>query len=95
MQASSCVPAAPADLDIDLQVGPDIAEEELIAAFQHFGTLSGWKFLRRSNCAFFDFNSGVAAAAARDALHGASFGPWQLRIEIKPDTHGMGRGKRR
>jgi len=77
--------------DARLQVGPDIAEEELVAAFGRFGTLTGWKFLRRSNCAFIDFQSGAAAAAARAALHGAAFGPWQIRIEFKEELRASGR----
>jgi len=72
-------------------VGPDIAEEELVAAFGRFGTLTGWKFLRRSNCAFIDFQSGAAAAAARAALHGAAFGPWAIRIEFKEELRASGR----
>ncbi|KAK9837091.1 hypothetical protein WJX81_002340 [Elliptochloris bilobata] len=74
------------------QVGPDIPEEDLVSAFRRFGTLTGWRVLRRSHCAFIDFQSGVAAAAARDALHGAVFGPWQLRIEFREEGHPMGRG---
>ena len=58
---------------LNAQVGSAVAEEEMIAAFREFGPISGWKFLRRSNCAFIDFETGAGAAAAREALHGAAF----------------------
>ena len=48
----------------------------MIAAFRAHGPIAGWKFLRRSNCAFIDFETGAGAAAARDALHGATFSGW-------------------
>ncbi len=57
------------------QVSQSASEDDIVAAFRkHGGALAGWKFLRRSNCAFIDFESPGGAAAARDALHGAEFG---------------------
>ena len=55
------------------QVGSAVAEEDMISAFREHGPIAGWKFLRRSNCAFIDFETGAGAAAAREALHGATF----------------------
>ena len=51
----------------------------MLAAFKAHGPLVGWKFLRRSNCAFIDFESPAGAASARTALHGAELGGCVIR----------------
>ena len=52
----------------------------MIAAFRAHGPIAGWKVLRRSNCAFIDFETGAGAAAARDALPGATFSGWAFCV---------------
>lgn len=66
-----------------LQVGPEVDERELIAAFEKHGSLSGYKLLRGSMCGFIDFERIEDAAAARFALHEAEFADCELRVEYK------------
>jgi hypothetical protein len=66
-----------------LQVGPELTDREVLEAFGKFGRLTGYRFLRNSNCAFIDFESVAAAADARQAMHGMRFDMWALRVEFK------------
>jgi RNA recognition motif-containing protein len=68
-----------------MQVGPAVNEDRLIGAFREYGMVTGWKFLRRSNCAFIDFDTRASAAAALEALHGVNFNGCQIRIEFKDE----------
>ena len=70
---------------MDAQVGPTVNEDKLINAFREYGVVTGWKFLRRSNCAFIDFETPASATAALEALHGVSFSGCQIRIEFKDE----------
>ncbi len=79
------------------QVGPAVNEDRLIAAFRDYGMVTGWKFLRRSNCAFIDFDTPGSAAAALEALQGVNFNGSHVRIEFKDErgqsgSHSGGRG---
>lgn len=69
------------------QVGPSIPEAEVLAAFSKFGRLSSYRFIRKSNTAFMDYEHVAAAAAARATMDGACFGPWSLRVEFKARAH--------
>lgn len=75
---------------VHAQVGPAVTEDRLIAGFREYGMVTGWKFLRRSNCAFIDFDSPASAAAALEALHGANFNGCQIRIEFKDERGNSG-----
>ena len=65
------------------QVGPDVDEEVLIAAFKRHGRVTGHKLLRSSNCGFIDFEHVEDAASAREALHNFAFGSCDIRVEFK------------
>ena len=39
--------------------------------------------IRKSNCAFVDFESAAAATEAKQALNGARFSSCQIRLEYK------------
>lgn len=65
------------------QVGPDVDEQELISSFERHGKLVGYKLLRGSHCGFIDFECVEQAAAAREALHNATFGSCEIRVEFK------------
>ena len=60
-----------------------MSETELLAAFRRCGTVTGHSFIRRSNCAFVDFDSIAAASEAKQALNGARFASCQIRLEFK------------
>ncbi|KAK9868463.1 hypothetical protein WJX84_003936 [Apatococcus fuscideae] len=70
------------------QLGPDVSETELLAAFRRCGTVTGHSFIRRSNCAFVDFDSIAAASEAKQALNGARFASCQIRLEFKDEPRG-------
>ncbi|KAK9808751.1 hypothetical protein WJX72_002976 [[Myrmecia] bisecta] len=74
------------------QVGPEVDEEDILQAFRRYGNVVGHKFLRRSHCAFIDFDKPSAAAAAKNALVGARFGPCQIRLEFKDERRPGGGG---
>ena len=66
-----------------LQLGPDVNEKELLAAFRRYGRVTGHSMIRKSNCAFVDFESAAAATEAKQALNGARFSSCQIRLEYK------------
>ncbi len=66
-----------------MQLGPDVCEKELLAAFRRFGHVTGHSMIRRSHCAFVDFESPAAAAEAKHALNGATFASCRIRLEFK------------
>lgn len=66
-----------------LQLGSDVDEKELLAAFRRFGRVTGHSMIRRSNCAFVDFESSADAAEAKEALNWARFGSCHIRLEFK------------
>uniref|UniRef100_A0A7I4CL76 RRM domain-containing protein n=1 Tax=Physcomitrium patens TaxID=3218 RepID=A0A7I4CL76_PHYPA len=65
------------------RVDPLICEEELLSAFNHFGDITGWKFLRQSGCCFIDFRSPECAAMAKATLNGTRFGNQCINVEYK------------
>lgn len=60
-----------------------VSEQELVSAFLEFGELTGWKFIRQSNCCFIDFRSPEAAAFAKSQLNGVRFGAQCIQVEYK------------
>lgn len=65
------------------QVGPEVDEDELIAAFNRYGRVVGYKLLRGSHCGFIDFDRVESAAAAREALRNSAVGGCEIRVEFK------------
>ncbi|KAK9832226.1 hypothetical protein WJX74_003620 [Apatococcus lobatus] len=70
------------------QLGPDVNEKELLAAFRRYGRVTGHSMIRKSNCAFVDFESAAAATEAKQALNGARFSSCQIRLEYKDEPRG-------
>lgn len=91
---SCCLTFLKIELDI-VQVGPQVDEKRMIAAFRQHGTVTDWKVLRRSHCAFIDFETAEDAAAAKEALHNADFGGSVIRIEFKDEGGRAGGPPRR
>lgn len=76
---------------LPLQVADCVREDELLNVFRHFGEILSHRLLRSTHCAFLDFASSAAAAAARVEMHGSKLGGQLIKVEFKVSCWAGGR----
>eukprot|EP00850_Spirogloea_muscicola_P024085 SM000437S15694 [mRNA] locus=s437:12615:16877:- [translate_table: standard] len=64
------------------QLDPAVADEEVLAAFSHFGELASWRFLRQAGSCMLEYHWPEAASAAKQHLNGARFGSAHISVEL-------------